>query len=135
MSLVQAELLFQRRSVAPPKVLVVLSELDKQYLDECVRGEKRFSESFLAETRCKRIECTISEFYAMRNYERALHLADEAVILRFESWDTTPAMYLDWSTIEARAVQAAEQLGQDFAEWRANRQSMKTSVLKKTKGP
>ena len=135
MSLVQAELQFERRSVAPPtKVLVVLSELDKSYLDECVRTDKSFSESFLAQTRCQRIGCTMSELYAMRNYERALHLADEAVILRYESWDTTPAMYLDWPTINKRAVQAAEQLGQDFAEWRANRHSTKTSVLKKTKG-
>jgi hypothetical protein len=76
----------------------------------------------------------MSELYAMRNYERSLHLADEAVILRYESWNTTPAMYLDWSTINKRAVQAAEQLGQDFAEWRANRHRTKTSVLQKTKG-
>ena len=134
MTLVQAELQFQRRSVATPKVLVVLSELDKSYLDECVRTDKSFSESFLAQTRCQRIVCTMSELYAMRNYERALHLADEAVILRYQNWDTTPAMYIDWETINKRAVQAAEQLGQDFAEWRANRHSTKTSVLKKTKG-
>jgi hypothetical protein len=134
MSLVQGELQFDRRSVAPPKALIVLSNLDKQYLDECVRTDRSFSESFLAQTRCQRIGCTMSELYAMRNYERSLHLADEAVILRYESWNTTPAMYLDWSTINKRAVQAAEQLGQDFAEWRANRHRTKTSVLKKTKG-
>lgn len=34
MSLVQLELQFKRRSVATSKVLVVLSELDKSYLDE-----------------------------------------------------------------------------------------------------
>jgi hypothetical protein len=123
MTLVQAELQFERRSVSPPKVLVVLSELDKLYLDECVRTDKSFSESFLAQTRCQRIGCTMSELYAMRNYERALHLADESVILRYQNWET----------INKRAVQAAEQLGQDFAEWRANRHSTKTSVLKKTK--
>ena len=131
MNLVQAELPFKGRSVAPPKVLVILSALDKEYLDECVRTEQSFSESFLAQTRCERIGCTMSEFYAMFNYERALHLADEAVILRYQNWDTTPAMYIDWGMINKRAVQAAEQLGQDFAEWRAGRHIQKLSVLKR----
>ena len=133
MSVVQLDLNFKKRSIAPPKVLVVLSELDKQYLDECIQTERSFTDSFLAETRSQRIGCTISELHAMRNYELALHLADEAVILRYQNWDTTPAMYLDWETINKRAVQAAEQLGTDFAEWRANRHLLKTSVLKKTK--
>lgn len=133
MSVVQLDLKFEKRSIAPPKVLVVLSELDKQYLDECIETERSFTDSFLAETRSQRIGCTISELYAMRNYELALHLADEAVILRYQNWDTTPAMYIDWETINKRAVQAAEQLGADFEEWRANRHSLKTSVLKKTK--
>ena len=133
MSVVQLDLNFKKRSVAPPKVLVVLSELDKQYLDECITTERSFTDSFLAETRSQRIGCTISELHAMRNYELALHLADEAVILRYQNWDTTPAMYIDWETINKRAVQAAEQLGADFAEWRANRHLLKTSVLKKTK--
>ena len=133
MSVVQLDLNFKKRSIAPPKVLVVLSELDKQYLDECIQTERSFTDSFLAETRSQRIGCTISELHAMRNYELALHLADEAVILRYQNWATTPAMYIDWETINKRAVQAAEQLGADFAEWRANRHFPKTSVLKKTK--
>ena len=133
MSVVQLDLNFKKRSIAPPKVLVVLSELDKQYLDECIQTERSFTDSFLAETRSQRIGCTISELHAMRNYELALHLADEAVILRYQNWATTPAMYIDWETINKRAVQAAEQLGADFAEWRANRHLQKTSVLKKTK--
>ena len=133
MSIVQLDLKFKKRSIAPPKVLVVLTELDKQYLDECITTERSFTDSFLAETRSQRIGCTISELHAMRSYELALHYADEAVILRYQNWDTTPAMYIDWETINKRAVQAAEQLGADFAEWRANRHILKTSVLKRTK--
>ena len=56
MSVVQLDLNFKKRSIAPPKVLVVLSELDKQYLDECITTERSFTDSFLAETRSMRCE-------------------------------------------------------------------------------
>ena len=123
----------KRRSAVTPRILVRLGEADLRYLKECVQSERSFTESFLMECRSQRIGCSLSELSAMRNYERSLHLADEAVILRLQDWATTPAMYLDWATINKRAVEAAEQLGKDFAEWRSERYSQQVSVVEKRK--
>ena len=119
------------KAIVPPKVLVVLSELDRKYRENVILKEQDFCDSFLAETRCQRIGCTHREFFAMTNYERARHLADEAVILRLPDWDRTPAAYLDWQTINLRAVQSAKQLEQDFAECRTSRRAENLSVLYK----
>jgi hypothetical protein len=134
MNAVQLDLKFKERSLPSPKVLVRLGDADAKYRAECIENEKEFTESFLAECRCQRIGCRLSEFYAMSNYERARELAEEASIMRFDDWATMRPVYIDFDTINARAKEMAKEQARDFAEWRANRDSMKTSVLKKTKG-
>lgn len=51
MSVVQLDLNFKKRSIAPPKVLVVLSELDKQYLDEWRANRHLLKTSVLKKTK------------------------------------------------------------------------------------
>lgn len=130
-TVVQLDLRFKDRSLPTPKVLVQLDAADARYRAECVENDTEFTESFLAECRCQRMGCSLSEFYAMRNYERSRELADEASIMRFDEWATIPLVYIDWKTINARAKEIANEMARDFAEWRLARQNEKISVLKR----
>lgn len=122
----------KRHAPIPQPVLVTLSETDKKYHAFCIEHGNEFSESFLAECRCQRIACSLREFYAMTNYERARHLADESVVMRSANWATEPQVYIDYKTINERAKEAAKELSNDFAEWRQIRNTQRVSVLRRS---
>jgi hypothetical protein len=127
---VQLDLKFNERSLPSPKVLVRLCDTDAKYRAECIENETEFTESFLAECRCQRIGCRLSEFYAMRNYDRARELADEAIIMRFDDWATMRPVYIDFETINARAKEMAKEQALDFAEWKECRERERFSCCK-----
>jgi hypothetical protein len=131
MNAVQLDLKFNERYSPSPKVLVRLNDTDAKYRAECIENETEFTESFLAECRCQRIGCRLTEFYAMSNYERARELAEEASIMRFDDWATMRPVYIDWKAINARAKEMAKEQAQDFAEWRTARRAENLSVLQK----
>ena len=110
-----------RRHEVEPVCRVRLSDADERYRIHCVANECEFTDSFLMETRAQRLGCRVSELEGMLNYERNRHLADEAVIMRLDSWSIDQAAYIDWHAINARAKRQSEELAEDFAAFRQHR--------------
>jgi len=110
-----------RRHEVEPVRRVRLSDADERYRNQCVANECEFTYSFLMETRAQRLGCRVSELEGMLNYERNRHLADEAVIMRLNSWSIDQAAYIDWHAINARAKRQSEELAEDFAAFRRHR--------------
>lgn len=113
------------------KALVVLSESDEAYRQSCIDQEKEFSEPFLKETRAQRLGCSVRDLDCMFNYERNLHLADEALVMRLSTWATDPVTYIDWERINLNAKHKAEILAHEFSEFR--KQRMETQIEGRTK--
>jgi hypothetical protein len=111
----------KRRNASRP-VIVTLSDSDTRYRDELIATDKPFPHSFLCETRAQRLKLSVETMVKqMLNYELNLHLADEAILMRLPTWETEPAMYIDWSTIDQRAKQRSQEWSDDFAAFRKHR--------------
>jgi hypothetical protein len=119
-----------------PSVLVRLSDADKKYRQSCIDKDIPFGEAFLKETRSQRLGCSVRDIECMLNYERNLHLAEEAVAMRLLSWATDPPTFIDWKTINERAKIKQQELADDFAAFRQRRrESMPCEgKLKRRKG-
>jgi hypothetical protein len=130
---VQLMLRFSDRRVEQP-ILVRLSDCDRKYRQDCIDKDVEFSGSFLLETRAQRLGCSVRDIECMLNYERNRHLADEAVVMRHSSWAIERAAYIDWGTINQRAVIKSQELASDFAAFRTRRrESMQVEKPSKRK--
>jgi hypothetical protein len=125
----------QPRELIKPRVLVRLNESDMRYRQSCIDKEVEFGEAFLKETRAQRLGCSVRDIECMLNYERNRHLAEEAISMRFDSWATDPATYIDWQTINQRAKLKQQELADDFAAFREHRRNpVPIQSAKKRKG-
>lgn len=119
----QLELRFKvDRSPPPRKLLVRLSELDRQYRERCVNEDLEFPDSMLLDTRCQRMGVSRSCFASMQKWDQNLMLADEQCIMRYLDWEYEACCRIDWARHEQTAKAKAEVWAQDFADFRKSKQ-------------
>lgn len=102
-------------------MLVRLSNTDSKYRESCIEKDIEFGEGFLKDTRAQRLGCSVRDMECMTNYEFNRQIAEEAVVMRLCSWATDPPTYIDWKTINQRAVIKGQELAEDFAAFRERR--------------
>ena len=98
-------------------------------------GSGRLPESFLADIRAKRLGISRSEFAAMRSYDRAREIAEEAAIIELPDTEFIRPTALDWTLVDAIAKREAQERAQDFAEYVAQKrqQQQQTAPRRKAK--
>lgn len=103
---------------------MTLDELDRIELERCVREGMEFPDSLVLETRCQRMEISKAVFCHMPKWEQNLMLADEAVLLRFSTWEYEECCRIDWKLHEERAKSKAAVWANDFEEFRKSKQQI-----------
>lgn len=93
----------------------------------------RLPESFLADIRAKRLGISRSEFAAMRNFDRARELADEAAIIELANTEFIRPTAVDWKLVDAIAGRESQERAQDFAEYVAAKRQQEQQPISRRK--
>ena len=101
--------------------LVTLAVDEQEFLRLALEQGKPLPDSFLLETRARRIGASRGEMAGMRSYDLARELADEAAILGFgiEAAETMQPTRVDWELADAIAKRESAERAAAFEEFLA----------------